>query len=99
MTMQRMDPSSLHKYPGHVSLRGIHTEMRDQDQALWAGLTAIAEDLYSRQPEGSRKFEKLAQVLGLQLNGFGDRSIMVAEKLAAIQPKSQYPAEVERPDK
>ena len=87
MTMQRFDPKKIGLVPPHSVDRAIHTEMCDLNQLLWAGMAALAEDVYSRCPGGSRKFEELATLVGLQLGGVGGKKVSVAEKLNAIQPE------------
>lgn len=58
--------------PPNAAVHALHLQSQDSVQLLFMALVSLANDLYSRQPEGSREFEELVRRLGLKVDA-GER--------------------------
>lgn len=67
-----------------VALIGVLTQIGDSDNLTWLALLALAKDIYTRQPEGSREFQKVAHQLGLILIDKDRNETDIADELSKI---------------
>lgn len=64
-------------------IASLATQDRDGSNLLWAGLYAIAKDIYSRGP-GSMEFLDLMESIGLRIKDADGNSIDVSAELRKI---------------
>lgn len=64
-----------------IGLMGVLVQMGDTNNLMWLMMLTLAKDLYSRMPEGSREFEKLAKEMGLVIVDGNRGEIDIAQEL------------------
>ena len=67
-----------------VGLLGVLVQVGDQTNISWLALLALAKDIYSRQPEGSRHFQTFASEIGLTIVDGKRQELSVADELKKL---------------
>jgi hypothetical protein len=75
--------ADLEQFSAGTLAHGILTQISDRDRLLWAGLLALARDIYQRKPDGRRNFQEFADSVGLILSD-GEKTIDVAKELRKV---------------
>jgi hypothetical protein len=74
-----IDPVKILDHKPGEAVNAILLEAKDYNNLLWAGMVALAKDIYSRMPEGSHEFRDFVSSLGLQIY-FASGEAILAEK-------------------
>jgi hypothetical protein len=67
-----------------LGMLGVLVQVGDQTNISWLALLALAKDIYSRQPEGTRHFQDFASELGLVIIDGKRQELSVAEELKKL---------------
>ena len=65
--------------PGQEDHLLLYNQMSDLTEVTFMAMAALAQDLYTRVPEGSREFEKLIEAVGLKFGSGAEDEIPVAK--------------------
>lgn len=65
--------------PGQEGHLLLYNQMSDLTEVTFMAMAALAQDLYTRAPEGSREFEKLIEAMGLKFGVGPEMKIPVAK--------------------
>ncbi|NDC22575.1 MAG: hypothetical protein EBZ49_00370 [Proteobacteria bacterium] len=79
-----VNPEQLNNKDPRIGLLGVLIQMGDQTQLTWLSLLALAKDIYSRNPKGTREFQKLAESVGLVIIDGERHELDVAQELGKI---------------
>lgn len=79
--LRRFQPKDLKDQEPQVAAAALVYMTQDYFQLTCLAMTALAKDLYSRQPEGSREFEQFAKSLGLQIVPAEGKPFVVTQEL------------------
>jgi len=79
-----VDLDATFKVSPKAAFAGVICQNADMTKLLWVGMMALAEDIYTRDPKGSRAFQEFADSVGLVIAPFESEPIEVAQELAKI---------------
>lgn len=79
-----VNASVLNNKDPRVAMLGVLAQMGDSDNLTWLALMALAKDIYSRHPAGTREFQDVAKQLGLVLIDRDRNEIDIAAELSKI---------------
>lgn len=65
----------------------VLVQLNDKDNLLWAGLMALAKDIYDRDPSKSRQFLDFVSSMGLTLRDGRGKTINVEQELLGVLNK------------
>lgn len=63
---------------------GCLVQMGDMNNLTWLAMLALAKDIYSRQPDGSRYFEDLVKEINMNIIDMERSSTSIADELKKI---------------
>lgn len=72
------------KIPGHKPFCLLIMQESDVQNVLWLAMQALARDIYSRKPSGSREFQQLCSDVGVEIRDAHGGAVNIAEDLAKI---------------
>lgn len=79
--LRRFEPRKVRSLPPAAASGALIYMLQDYMQVAYLGMTALAKDIYSRSPEGSREFEEFAKSIGLQVVSADGTVLPVADEL------------------
>lgn len=62
-------------------------QMGDQNNLVWLGMLALAKDIYSRNPEGSKEFLNLAEQINMNIIDIERNSTSVSDELVKFNER------------
>lgn len=72
---------AIAKIEPQVAFMGLLVQMGDMNNLTFLAMLALAKDIYSRQPEGSRHFEELVKQLNMNIIDIERNSTSMTEEL------------------
>lgn len=66
----------------------VLVQLNDKDNLLWAGLVALAKDIYDRDPSKSTEFLDFVKAMGLHLTDGHGKRMNVEEELEKVLVKN-----------
>lgn len=67
-TLRLTSAEALSRLPADLAAQTLYHQMSDLTEVTLLAMTALAQDVYSRAPDGSREFEDLIKALGLKFS-------------------------------
>ena len=64
-----------------TAFKAISVDLSDKNNAIWVAMAALAEDIYSRNPEGGHKFFDLVSSLDMHIVDVKQRLFSIKEIL------------------
>lgn len=66
-TLRLTTAEALSRLPGDLATQTLYHQMSDLAEMMFLAMSALAQDVYSRSPEGSREFEEFIKAMGVKV--------------------------------